>query len=89
MQLAIVGDKLIEASKLDSAYLDYGTFFGDGVYEVLRSYDGKLFALEEHPTRWCGRVGMLIERYSLKDALDLCNMALDANPRPGPFVSSP
>ena len=52
MQLAIVGDKLIEASKLDSAYLDYGTFFGDGVYEVLRSYDGKLFALEEHLARF-------------------------------------
>ncbi|MFA5292067.1 MAG: aminotransferase class IV [Phycisphaerae bacterium] len=52
MQLAMVGDKLIEANKLDSAYLDYGTFFGDGVYEVLRSYDGKLFAIEEHLARF-------------------------------------
>ncbi|MGB8225703.1 MAG: aminotransferase class IV [Sedimentisphaerales bacterium] len=52
MQLAMVGDKVIEAGKLDSAYLDYGTFFGDGVYEVLRSYDGKLFALEEHLNRF-------------------------------------
>ncbi len=52
MQLAMVGDKFIEADKLDSAYLDYGTFFGDGVYEVLRSYDGKLFALEEHLARF-------------------------------------
>ena len=48
----MVGDKFIEADKLDSAYLDYGTFFGDGVYEVLRSYDGKLFALEEHLNRF-------------------------------------
>jgi len=52
MQLAMIGDKLIEASKLDSAYLDFGTFFGDGVYEVLRSYNGKLFALEEHMARF-------------------------------------
>lgn len=52
MQLAIVGDKFIELEKLDSVYLDYGTFFGDGVYEVLRSYDGKLFALEEHLVRF-------------------------------------
>ncbi|MCX5632478.1 MAG: aminotransferase class IV [Phycisphaerae bacterium] len=52
MQLAMVGDKFIESEKLDSAYLDYGTFFGDGVYEVLRSYDGKLFALEEHLARF-------------------------------------
>jgi D-alanine transaminase len=52
MQLAMVGDKFIESGKLDSAYLDYGTFFGDGVYEVLRSYDGKIFALEEHLDRF-------------------------------------
>ena len=47
MQLAMVDDRLIEAGKLDSAYFDHGVFFGDGVYEVLRSYDGRLFALEE------------------------------------------
>ncbi len=52
MQLAMVQDKFIEAKNLDSAYLDYGTFFGDGVYEVLRSYDGRLFAIEEHLTRF-------------------------------------
>lgn len=52
MQIAMIDDKLIEAGKLDSAYLDYGMFFGDGVYEVLRSYDGKLFALEEHLERF-------------------------------------
>ena len=48
----MVGDELIEASKLDLAYQDYGTFFGDGVYEVLRSYNGKLFALDEHIARF-------------------------------------
>ena len=52
MQLAMVDDKLIETGKLDSAYFDYGVFFGDGVYEVLRSYDGRLFALEEHLARF-------------------------------------
>ena len=52
MQLAMVGDKVIEAGKLDSAYFDYGVFFGDGVYEVLRSYDGRLFVLEEHLARF-------------------------------------
>lgn len=52
MQLAMVGDKLIEADKLDLAYQDYGTYFGDGVYEVLRSYNGKLFALDEHMARF-------------------------------------
>jgi len=32
-------------------YLDRGTFFGDGVYEVLRSYNGTIFAFEEHLER--------------------------------------
>ena len=57
MQLAMVGDKFIETDKLDSAYLDYGTFFGDGVYEVLRSYDRKLFAIEEHLARFKRSLG--------------------------------
>ncbi|OHB51685.1 MAG: hypothetical protein A2Y12_02200 [Planctomycetes bacterium GWF2_42_9] len=48
----MVGDKLIEADKLDLAYQDFGTYFGDGVYEVLRSYNGKLFALDEHIARF-------------------------------------
>ncbi len=52
MQIAMIGDKLVEAERIDSAYLDYGMFFGDGVYEVLRSYDGRLFALEEHLARF-------------------------------------
>ncbi len=52
MQLAMIGDQLVEAERIDSAYLDYGMFFGDGVYEVLRSYDGRIFALEEHLTRF-------------------------------------
>lgn len=52
MQIAMIQDKIVPAGQLDPAYLDRGTFFGDGVYEVLRSYDGKLFALEEHLARF-------------------------------------
>ena len=32
--------------------MDRGFLFGDGVYEVLRSYHGKLFALDEHMARF-------------------------------------
>lgn len=52
MQIAMVQDRIMPAGELDPVYLDRGTFFGDGVYEVLRSYDGKLFALEEHLERF-------------------------------------
>ena len=52
MQIAMVQDRIVPAEELDPVYLDRGTFFGDGVYEVLRSYDGKIFALEEHMERF-------------------------------------
>lgn len=52
MQIALIKDKIIPLEKLDSAYLDRGLFFGDGVYEVIRSYNDRIFALEEHLQRF-------------------------------------
>jgi len=52
MNIAMINDKIMPADKLESAYLDRGTFFGDGVYEVLRSYNGKIFAFDEHLQRF-------------------------------------
>jgi D-alanine transaminase len=52
MQIAMLQDKIVPVEQLEPAYLDRGIFFGDGVYEVLRSYEGKIFALEEHLQRF-------------------------------------
>ncbi len=52
MQIAMLQDKIVPFDKVDSSHLDRGLFFGDGVYEVLRSYNGKIFALEEHLQRF-------------------------------------
>lgn len=52
MNLAMIDDGMLPMADLDKAYLDRGLYFGDGVYEVLRSYNGKLFALEEHLARF-------------------------------------
>jgi len=52
MQIAMIQDKIVPAEELEPVYLDRGIFFGDGVYEVARSYDGKIFALEEHMQRF-------------------------------------
>jgi D-alanine transaminase len=54
MKLAMVNDKIASWEEVDPAYFDRGLYFGDGVYEVLRSYDGKIFALEEHLQRFAG-----------------------------------
>ncbi len=51
MQIAMLGDRIVPLSEAGPEYLDRGTFFGDGVYEVLRSYNGRIFAFEEHLAR--------------------------------------
>ncbi len=52
MNIAMVDDRMVDENQLDKAYLDRGLYFGDGVYEVLRSYNGKLFALDDHMERF-------------------------------------
>ncbi len=52
MERAMIDDRLIPAGELDGAHLDRGLYFGDGVYEVIRSYDGAIFALEDHLRRF-------------------------------------
>ena len=52
MDVAIVDDRMMPIGELDKAYLDRGLYFGDGVYEVLRSYHGRLFELEAHLARF-------------------------------------
>ncbi len=52
MQIAMIQDIILPIEELEAAYLDRGTYFGDGVYEVVRSYNGKIFALEEHLQRF-------------------------------------
>ena len=51
-QIGMIGDKIVPFEEIDSVYQDRGTFFGDGVYEVIRSYNGKIFAFEEHMKRF-------------------------------------
>ena len=52
MRLAMIQDKILPLEELEPVYLDRGTFFGDGVYEVLRSYNGRIFAFQEHLQRF-------------------------------------
>jgi len=59
MQLAMINDKIVAIDELEPVYLDRGTFFGDGVYEVVRSYNGKIFALEEHLQRFANSLSAI------------------------------
>ncbi|MHC4230856.1 MAG: aminotransferase class IV [Planctomycetota bacterium] len=83
MQIVMIGDKITPAEEVDPAHFDRGTFFGDGVYEVIRSYDGRIFALEEHLQRFAnslsaiGITGMDIDqvRSRLLRAFDAAGIA--------------
>ncbi len=59
MQIAMIQDKMVPIEGLEPVHIDRGTFFGDGVYEVVRSYDGKIFALEEHLQRFANSLAAI------------------------------
>jgi len=59
MQIAMLQDKILPVEKLEPAYLDRGIYFGDGVYDVVRSYNGKIFALEEHLDRFANSLAAI------------------------------
>lgn len=52
MEIALIHDHILPLTEVPAHFLDRGLFFGDGVYEVLRSYQGRIFALEEHLARF-------------------------------------
>jgi len=59
VQIVMIQDKIIPAEEVDPVHYDRGIFFGDGVYEVMRSYNGKLFALEEHLKRFANSLSAI------------------------------
>ena len=62
MKLTMIQDKIVPFDELEPVYLDRGIYFGDGVYEVVRSYNGRIFALEHHLQRFANSLaGINIE----------------------------
>jgi D-alanine transaminase len=59
MKLAMVDDRIASFEELDPVHFDRGIYFGDGVYEVLRSYNGKIFAFEEHLQRFAASLAAI------------------------------
>lgn len=79
MQVAMIQDKIVPAEQLEPVYLDRGVYFGDGVYEVLRSYNGKIFALEEHLQRFVHSLAAIeITRVDIDQIHSRIRVAFDA-----------
>ncbi|NIR62428.1 MAG: amino acid aminotransferase [candidate division Zixibacteria bacterium] len=55
----MIKDKIVPVDELEPIYLDRGIYFGDGVYEVVRSYEGRIFALEEHLQRFANSMAAI------------------------------
>jgi D-alanine transaminase len=51
MEYVIVGGELLERSLATVDIEDRGYQFGDGIYEVIRVYNGKMFTAKEHLSR--------------------------------------
>ena len=51
MQIFMIQNEIIQPENVPQACFDRGIYFGDGVYEVLRSYNGRIFALDSHMKR--------------------------------------
>jgi D-alanine transaminase len=79
MQLAMIQDKIVPFEQLGLGYLDRGLYFGDGVYEVIRSYDGKIFAFEEHMQRFARSLAAIeIKNVDINDVRSRAKKAFDA-----------
>jgi branched-chain amino acid aminotransferase len=46
-----IGGKFYEKSDAKISVFDHGLLYGDGVFEGIRSYSGRVFRLEEHVSR--------------------------------------
>ncbi len=67
MQLAMIQEKLMPMDAVPESCLDRAMYYGDGVYEVIRSYNGHIFALDDHLIRFSN---------SLK-AVDIQGLSMD------------
>jgi len=52
MELAMINDTVVDMNQAKVSAHDRGLLFGDGVYEVIRFCNGKLFEMEEHMSRF-------------------------------------
>ena len=65
-----INGKLYEKHEAKISVYDHGLLYGDGVFEGIRSYGGKVFRLREHLDRlWYSAKAIRLEIPMTKDAL--------------------
>jgi branched-chain amino acid aminotransferase len=65
-----IGGQLYEKADAKISVYDHGLLYGDGVFEGLRSYGGRVFRLEQHLTRlWNSAKAILLEIPKSRDEI--------------------
>lgn len=69
-----IDGRLVDAGSAGVSVFDHGLLYGDGVFEGIRVYDGRPFALEEHLERLTGSAKSIsltlpLERDGLRDVV--------------------
>jgi D-alanine transaminase len=87
MQIAMLQDRIVPVEDLEPVYFDRGVYFGDGVYEVAQSYDGKIFALEEHLQRFSNSLAAIrITGVDIDEVRSRVNKAFEAAGIPNAII---
>ena len=80
MQIWMNG-KLVPSDQAKVSVYDHGLLYGDGVFEGIRSYDGRIFKLQTHLRRLfdSAKAIRLTVPYDLDRLADACHLVVDAN----------
>jgi len=73
--------KFVDASKATVSVLDHGLLYGDGVFEGIRSYNGRVFKLREHIDRLyeSAHTIMLTVPHTKDELIDVVKQSLRVN----------
>lgn len=80
MKISFYNGEFKNDDELEVKYQDRAFYFGDGVYEVIRYYDGEFFTLEEHLERMMNSAAEIeIEGVSKQELSDIVTELKDRN----------
>ncbi|QED49000.1 D-amino-acid transaminase [Cytobacillus dafuensis] len=81
MEFVIVNGEFIERSEVKIDMEDRGYQFGDGVYEVIRVYNGKMFTANEHLNRLIesGKKIKMDISYTVEEMKEMLNKLIQKN----------
>jgi branched-chain amino acid aminotransferase len=87
-RIVFMNDRLVPESEARVSVFDHGLLYGDGVFEGMRSYSGRVFRMDAHLDRlWDSARAIALEIPMTKDAVaKAVNDTLAANKLPDGYV---